>query len=193
MNEHGRRPCRQLRALWCALPMVIIYAAVAAPGNAKTPSFIEIYNSGVLTLASDEALQLTIANDNNVSDPALPTIPDSQTRSCTFLAQFLDASGNVLQKQQQTLEPGQNFSVSQSGQQTLQARVDLWAETSSGSSRAIADQCVVFNEIVKSSTLEPVLFPPMLRSCVAGSPIACQKGCAGNPTCLATCATTGPC
>ena len=153
---------------------IFLWAGMAAPARAQTPGFTEIYNSGLLNLGPDETLQLTIVNNNNVSDPALPTLPTSE-ESCAFVAQFLDANGNVLQKQQQTLQPGQNFSFSQSGQSSVQARVDITPGTASGFARPIADQCVVSDQILNTSSADADLFAPLSRTELRAGVDQCRR------------------
>ena len=182
---------------WALVTLTILLGTVTAgPARAQTPGFTEIYNSGVLTLGPDQSLQLTIVNNNNVPDPALPDA-SAAVESCTVVAQFLDGNGNTLQKQQQqTLQPGQNLSLSQGGQSTIQARVDVSPGTASGFARAIADQCVVSDEILKTSSTDPVLFAPLAKThaqegkkeCISD----CLKFCGEHrqiPTflCLTTC------
>ena len=169
-------------------------ATIAVPARAQTSSFTEIYNSGVLTPGAGETLQLTIVNNNSVDDPALPSLSTS-AESCTFIAQFLDGNGNTLQKQQQTLAPGQNFSFSITGHQTVQARVDLSPGTSSGLAGLIADQCVVSTEILNTSSNEPMLFPPVgrirlgasLGQCKSQCKTDCRSRCGKNPACFDFC------
>ena len=168
----------------------VLFAAIASPAGAQTTNFTEIYNSGVLTLGADESLRLTIANNNNVSDPAVPTVPAGET-SCIVLAQFLDGGGAVLQKEQQTLQPGQNFSLSVSGQQTVQARVDVSPGTSSGFARIIAAQCTVSNEIVNTESSDAARFPPLALSLVSGSPLQCRQQCRSD--CSKRCQKTPGC
>jgi hypothetical protein len=161
---------------WVALA-IALFATLASAASAQFgSSFTEIYNSGVLTLGVGQSLQLTIVNNNNVADPALPNLPTSE-ESCTFVAQFLGANGNTLQKQQQTLTPGQSFSIVQSGQSTLQARVDVSPGTTSGFASGIASQCVVSTEILNGSSSDPVLFAPLFRSVSPQSPNDCQSKC----------------
>jgi len=151
-------------------------ATIAVPARAQTSSFTEIYNSGVLTPGAGETLQLTIVNNNSVDDPALPSLSTS-AESCTFIAQFLDGNGNTLQKQQQTLAPGQNFSFSQNGPLTVQARVDISPGTASGFADPIANECVVSDEIVNTSSGDPILFPPLTSSEIKPSSKVCKEGC----------------
>jgi hypothetical protein len=164
----------------CFALAMVLSAAIASLAGAQSSTFgktyTKIYNSGVLSLGADESLQLTIVNNNNVSDPALLTLPASE-ESCTFVARFLDGNGNTLQEQQQTLQPGQNFSFSVSGQKTVQARVDVSPGTSSGFAGEIADQCVVSSEILNSSN-DPVLFPPPVNTLdLQVAPAACIDAC----------------
>ena len=153
---------------------IVLWAGIAAPARAQTPGLTEIYNSGLLNLGPDQSLRLTIVNINNVSDPALPELPTSE-ESCAFVAQFLDANGNTLQKQQQTLQPGQNFSFSQSGQATVQARVDISPGTSSGFGKLIADQCVVSDQILNTSSADADLFAPLSRTVLGAGVDQCRR------------------
>ena len=162
-----------IRGAFIALA-ILLCAGTGARANAQATGFTEIYSSGLLTLGPDESLQLTIVNNNNVSDPALPTLPTSE-ESCAFVAQFLDANGNVLQKQQQTLQPGQNFSFSQGGQSSVQARVDITPGTASGFARPIADQCVVSDQILNTSSADADLFAPLSRTELRAGVDQCRR------------------
>jgi len=161
---------------WLHLALAMALVAAFASSASAQSVLTEIYNSGVLTLGTDESLQLTIVNNNNVSDPALPNLSNS-AESCAFVAQFLDANGNTLQKQQQTLQPGQNFSFSQSGQTTVQARVDVSPGTSSGFGEGISSQCVVTSAVVNTSAADVVLFAPLSRTDIPPSSGDCKNAC----------------
>ena len=175
MNRIRRYGC--FIADWWHLPLAMVFfAIVASPARAQTTTFTKIYNSGILTLGADESLQLTIVNNNNVADPALPDLPASE-ETCAYIAQFLDGNGNPLQKQQQTLQPGQNFSFSLSGPQTVQARVDITPGTSSGFAGGIADQCVVSTEILNGSSADAALFPPLFQSLAIPPLSRCEINC----------------
>jgi hypothetical protein len=167
---------------------LVLLLALVSPARAQFRSFIEIYNSGVLTLGADQTLLVTIVNDNNVADPALPAL-SAPDEACSIVAQFLDGKGNVLQKQQQTLQPGQSVSFRQSGQQTVQARVDISPGTASGFASTIAGQCVVSDEILDGSSGDPILFPPLLNSRVEPPPDVCKPGC--RDACFNTCHSRG--
>jgi len=184
MSPNRNRIRRRGGGSWCLSMALALIAACASPVGAQSSNFTEIYNSGLLTLGPDETLQLNLVNNNNVSDPALPDLPPSR-ETCVYLAQFLDGTGNVLQKQQQTLQPGQNFSLSVSGQSPVQARVDLSPGTTSGFAPLVADQCVVSDAILKPPSNDPVLFPPLFRTLGAGvdpcSRAVCKSGC--EPDC----------
>ena len=195
MNQDLTRVKSRVSRGWCWSLTLALLAYFASSASAQSVLFTEIYNSGVLTLGPDESLQLTIVNNNNVSDPALPTASTS-VESCTVVAQFLDGNGNTLQKQQQTLQPGQSLALSQSGQSTIQARVDVSPGTASGFARAIADQCVVSDEILSTSSPDAVVMAPLTqtrtkedkKTCVSD----CAKFCRDNPEiprylCLTTC------
>ena len=176
MNQNPNRERGRVSGWWCLSLALVLIASSASSAGAQSVLFTEIYNSGVLNLGPDQTLRLTIVNNNNVSDPALPNLPASE-EACTVYAQFLDGNGNVLQKQQQTLQPGQNFSFSQSGQQTVQARVDVSPGTVSGFAAALADQCVVSTEILNTSSVDPLLFPPLSRGKIHPPRRDCNKSC----------------
>jgi hypothetical protein len=172
-----RRPLALLVSFFLA---IAVCTAAGAPAFARrlgqTAPFTRVYNSGVLTLGADQTLQLTIVNNNNLSDPAVPSLPVPES-SCSFVAQFLDASGNILQKQQQTLAPGQSVSLTVNGPQTVQSRVDVSSGTESGFGAIIADQCPVSNEIVNTSSNDPVLFPPLTSTSIPSFPEECRQAC----------------
>jgi hypothetical protein len=172
MNQNPNRDRGRVSGRWCLSLAVALIASSASSAGAQSVLFTEIYNSGVLNLGPDQTLQLTIVNNNNVSDPALPNLPASE-EVCTVYAEFLDGNGNVLQKQQQTLPPGQNFSFSVNGPQTVQARVDITPGTSSGFASGIADQCVVSTEILNGSSSDAALFPPLFQSLALPPPSQC--------------------
>ena len=185
---------RRRPGLWHLALMLASLAAIASPAYAQSSNFTEIYNSGLVTLGADETLQLTIVNNNNVADPALPNLSAS-AESCAFVAQFLDSSGNTLQKQQNTLQPGQNFSFSIGGHQTVQARINVSPGTASGFAAPIADQCAVSTEILNTSSNEPMLFPPVgrirlgasLGQCKSQCKTDCRSRCGKNPACFDFC------
>ena len=176
MNQNPCRERGRVNGWGCWSLALALIATFASSAGAQSVLLTEIYNSGVLNLGSNQTLQMTIVNNNNVSDPALPNLPASE-EACTVYAQFLDGNGNVLQKQQQTLQPGQNFSISQSGQQTVQARVDVSPGTASGFAAALADQCVVSTEILNSSSAAD-LFAPLSRSTSPPPEKDCRRSCA---------------
>src|SRR5271156_4077248 len=161
MNKNCTWIKRCIIGCFCLSLAMVLSAArtsiAGTPSSDVSPSGTKIYTSGVLTLGADESLQLTIVNNSNVSDPALPPLSASEV-SCTIVARFLDGNGNTLQQQQETLQPGQNFSLSVSGQQMVQAWVDVSPATSfRGFAGAIAaDQCVVSTEVLNNSNV-PVL------------------------------------
>jgi hypothetical protein len=193
--SHHNLPARtlarpRLTGLGCISIAIVLLAAIATPAVAQNSTVTEIYNSGIVSLGPDETLQLTIVNNNNVPDPALPPVPAS-AELCSIVAQFLDGSGTTLQKQEQTLQPGQNLSLSVSGQQTVQARVDVSPGTSSGFARAIADQCAVSTEILNTSSNEPVLFPGLRASRVPTSLQECKSQCSKD--CSARCKKVAGC
>ena len=166
------------RRSWQSVAAAIaLLAAISTSARAQTTGYTEIYNSGVLTLGSDESLRVTIVNNNNVSDPALPNLPASE-EACACVALFLDGNGNVLQKEEQTLQPGQNFSFTQSGQPTVQARVDISPGTSSGFAAGVAHQCVVSTEIVNTASDDLLLFAPLSRSVSPSPENICERSCA---------------
>ena len=175
MNQGHTRTSGRIKG-W--LPLSLATALIAAFASSAWAQSVltEIYNSGVITLGADESLQLTIVNNNNVSDPALPNL-SSAAESCTFVAQFLDANANPLQKQQQTLQPGQSFSFTQSGETNVQARVDVSPGTSSGFGEGISSQCVVTSAVVKTSSADLVLFAPLSRSDIPPSSGDCKQAC----------------
>jgi len=176
MNSSHSLYRRRLPGVWRIAAAVSLLIAIASPARAQSSAFTQIYNSGVLTLGPDESLQVTIVNNNNVPDPAVPVLSTSD-ESCAYVARFLDANGNALQTQQQTLAPGQNFSFSQNGPQTVQARVDISPGTASGFADPIANECVVSDEIVNTSSGDPILFPPLTSSEIKPSSKVCKEGC----------------
>ena len=177
MEKYCRPRTRTINSVWRIVLTIALAIALPSLAGAQTASFTEIYNSGLLALGTGETLQLTIANNNNVPDPAIPALPASE-ESCTFVAQFLDANASPLQKQQQTLQPGQNFSFSVSGPQTVQARVDVSPGTSSGFADLIAAQCPVSTEIMNSSSGDPVQFPLLSGIGLPTEPRLCRSNCA---------------
>ena len=165
----------------CSLA-VLWFAALASPASAQMTGFTKIYNTGLLPAGSDEVSQqvvVSFVNNNNVPDPALPSLAASE-EACTCVAQFLDANGNTLQKQRQTLQPGQNFSFSMGMNQAVQARVDISPGTTSGFAPIVTDQCAVSAEILDTSLNEPVAFPPLSSTRVAGPLGTCEDGCVQN-------------
>ena len=170
-----------------AIALLITFPSFA---RAQTTNFTAIYNSGLLTLGPDETLRLTIVNDNNISDPALRNLPAS-AESCTVVAQFLDGNGSALQREQQTLQPGQNVSFSINGQQTVQARVDVSPGTNNGFAVRIAGQCVVSNEILNTASNDAVLIPPLSSSLVTGDRAKCRRAC--EPFCRPLCVSDLDC
>ena len=168
---------------------IALLVGMASPARAQSPGFTEIYNSGLLTLGSDETLKVTIVNNNNVDDPAVPALTAS-AEACTFVAQLLDANASPLQKQQQTLQPGQNFSFSINGPQTVQARVDISPGTSSGFADLIAGQCVVSDEILNTASNDAVRVPPLSTSQVKEGELHCISGCGLD--CSFRCRATKP-
>jgi hypothetical protein len=177
-----------LKSAWRILPMLALLIGFASPARTQYFGFTQFDNSGLLTLGRDESLQVTIVNNNGVSDPALPTL-DPSDEVCEIVVQFLDGSGNVLQKQEQTLKPGENFSLSQGGQQTVQARVDVSVGSQSGFAPGIVEECVVSDEVLKTSTADPVLFAPMSKSTTLRSPDRCAGDCSHQ--CKSACSRSG--
>ena len=179
VSETGPGAIRRFAGWWGFAFGIAFSVAIASPAAAQSANYTRIVTTGLLSAGSDEVsaqvARLFISNINNVPDPALPPLAASE-ESCTCVAQFLDGNGNTLQKQQLTLQPGENFSISIGMNQAVQGRVDISPGTASGFGGLIADQCVVSSEIMDASN-DPVLFPPLNSTRVLGASSTCQSGC----------------